>query len=517
MGRNSTTPYPEAQVVDVALRDGSTVHVRPVSATDRPAIRSFLAALSLQSIAFRFFGQVDLSWAADWAMDVDYADRYALVASTGSEQQIVAHGAYIRTGADRAEVAFTVADAWQGRGIATVMLAHLASVGEEHGIAVFTAQVLPANHHMIDVFRDSGFAVALRSQEGVVEVEFPTSRSLHTHELFEQRERVAAVAAVGRFLCPRAVAVIGASPRRATVGGEILRNLRGYGFRGPVYAVNRRVRTIAGERAYESIAAVPETVDMAVIAVPAAQVCGVARECAAAGTRALLVISAGFAESGREGLARQQELLAICREAGMRLIGPNCLGVINTAPEMPLNATFAERPPPRGPIGFLSQSGGLGIAIIEAASRMGLGLSSFVSVGNKADVSGNDLLEFWEQDPATSVVLLYLESFGNPRRFARIARRLSASKPIVAVKSGRSPAGARAGASHTGALLAASDVTVDALFRQAGVIRTDTMQELFDVGGLLCAQPVPGGQRVAIVTNAGGPGIMCADASQAAG
>jgi acetate---CoA ligase (ADP-forming) len=510
-------PYPQANAVDVALRDGSTVRVRPVAAVDRAAIEAFLQELSPASIAFRFFGQVDLGWAADWSTDVDYADRYALVACTGADHAVVAHAAYIRTGPDHAEVAFTVADAWQGRGIATIMLAHLAAAAEEHGIGVFTAQVLPSNHGMIAVFRDSGFAVALRSGEGVVEVELPTSRAQRTRARFEQREQTAAVAAVGRFLRPRSVAVVGASPRPATVGGEILRNLRSYDFAGPVYAVNHRVHTIAGQAAYGSIAHVPERVDLAVIAVPATHVCDVARECGAAGVRALLVISAGFAESGAEGDARQRELLGICREAGMRLIGPNCLGVVNTAEDVRLNATFAEHPPPPGPIGFLSQSGGLGIAIIEAAARIGLGLSSFVSVGNKADVSGNDLLEYWEQDPGTSVLLLYLESFGNPRRFARIARRVAAAKPIVAVKSGRSAAGARASASHTGALLSSSDVTVDALFRQSGVIRTDTMQELFDVGALLAAQPVPRGTRVAIVTNAGGPAIMCADACAAAG
>ena len=282
-----------------------------------------------------------------------------------------------------------------------------------------------------------------------------------------------------------------------------------------MYPVNSSARTVQALRAYASVGDVPERVDLAVIAVPAAQVADVARQCASAGVRALLVISAGFAEAGPEGVRRQEELMIVCRDAGMRLIGPNCLGVLNTGPEVRLDATFAARAPLPGRVGFLSQSGGLGIAMIEAAARLGVGLSSFVSVGNKADISGNDLLQFWERDPATDVVLLYLESFGNPRRFARIARRVSAVKPIVAVKSGRSPAGARAGASHTGALVSASDVTVDALFRQAGVIRTDTMHELFDVASLLSAQPAPRGRRVAIVTNAGGPGILCADACQA--
>ncbi|HYM55028.1 MAG TPA: GNAT family N-acetyltransferase, partial [Solirubrobacteraceae bacterium] len=510
-------PYPGARDVDVALRDGSTLHVRPVTADDRPAIETFLHGLSPESIGFRFFGQIDLEWVANWSTDVDYSDRYALIAITGHDQQVVAHAAYIRTGGDRAEVAFTVADAWQGYGIATIMLAHLAAAAEAHGIEVFTAEVLPNNHRMIGVFRDSGFAVALRPGEGIIEVELPTSRSEQTRERFEQRTQVAAIAAVERFLRPRSVAVIGASRKRRTVGGELLHNLCSNGFEGGVFAVNRRARRVQGRQAYGSIVDVPEPVDLAVIAVPAEDVIAIARECQSAGAHALLVISAGFAEVGGEGVERQRELLAICREAGMRLVGPNCLGVVNTAPDVRLNATFAGHSPPPGPIGFLSQSGGLGIAIIEAASRMGLGLSSFVSVGNRADVSGNDLLEYWEHDPGTDVILLYLESFGNPRRFARIARRVGREKPIVALKSGRSPAGARATSSHTGALLSASDVTVDALFRQAGVIRTDTMHELFDVGALLSSQPVPAGARVAIVTNAGGPGILCADACQAAG
>jgi len=517
LGSRPAEPYPDASEVDVALRDGSTVRIRPVAPADRPGIEAFLAGLSERSVAFRFFGHPSLDWMLDWSLDVDYSNRYALIATTGERQGVVAHGAYVRTGPGRAEVAFTVAEEWQGSGIATIMLAHLALAAEARGIDTFAAVVLPANHQMIGVFRDSGFPLALRSGEGLIEVELPTSTSADTHERFHQRERIAAIAAAELFLRPRSVAVIGASPKRRTVGGEILHNLRSYGFRGDIYPVNRRVATIGRRRAFASIADVPEPVDLAVIAVPAAHVCSVARECAAAGTRGLLVISAGFAEVGEEGLQRQQELLGICRQTGMRLVGPNCLGVINTAEDVRLDATFIGRSPPAGSIAFLSQSGGLGIAIIEAASRMGLGLSSFVSNGNKADVSGNDLLEFWEQDPDTRVLLLYVEQFGNPRRFARIARRVAASKPIVAVKSGRTPAGARATSSHTGALLSTSDVTVDALFRQAGVIRTDTMQELFDVGGLLARQPAPAGPRVAIVTNAGGPGILCADACHAAG
>jgi acetyl coenzyme A synthetase (ADP forming)-like protein len=493
------------------------MHLRPVQPDDLPAMRAFFENLSSDSMVFRFFGAPNLEWATTWSVDVDHGDREALVATAGLDHAIVAHGVYIRTEAARAEVAFVVADAWQGHGIATIMLAQLAAAAHRGGIETFTASVMPVNHRMIQVFRDSGFPVAVRAKEGVIEIELPTALSGEARERFEERDRTAAVAAVRSFLNPQSVAVIGASRRRKTVGGEILNNLLSGGFAGPVYPVNRQAQTIQGRPAYAAITDVPEPVELAVVAVPAAEVGDVARACGAAGVRALIVISAGFAEVGPDGAERQRELLAICREAGMRLIGPNCFGVLNTGKDGRLEATFAAHAPPPGNVGFFSQSGGLGIAMIEAAGRLGLGISSFVSVGNKADVSGNDLLEYWEQDAATDVILLYLESFGNPRRFARIARRVSATKPIVAVKSGRSPAGARATSSHTGALISASDVTVDALFAQAGVIRAETMHELFDVASLLSAQALPRGSRVAIVTNGGGPAILCADSCEANG
>jgi acetyl coenzyme A synthetase (ADP forming)-like protein len=480
-------------------------------------MRAFLELISADSIGFRFFGVPNLDWATSWSMDVDYADRYALIAESGSPSRIIAHAAYIRIDEERAEVAFLVADAWQGRGISTIMLAHLASAAEEHGIASFNAQVLPANHRMIDVFRQSGFPVEIQSSRDAIEIELPTSISRDALVRFDERERTAAIAAVRSFLAPRSVAVVGASRRRGTIGGEILHNLIAGGFTGEVYPVNDRADVVQSLPAYRTLSDIPAAAELAVVVVPAEHVLGVAQECAAAGVRALLVISAGFAETGGDGERRQRELLGICRSAGMRLIGPNCLGVLNTHPEVRLNATFAPHQAPAGRVGFLSQSGGIGIAIIEAAERLGVGLSSFVSVGNKADLSSNDLLEYWEQDPDTDLAILYLESFGNPRKFARVARRFARQKPILAVKSGRSAAGAKATSSHTGALLAASDVTVDALFHQAGVIRTDTLHELFDVAALLTKQPIPAGDRIAIVTNGGGPGIICADACQANG
>jgi acetyl coenzyme A synthetase (ADP forming)-like protein len=509
--------YPRDREADIVLRDGSTVHVRPVRADDGPAIRTFLEALSPESIGFRFFGRPDLDWVTNWSVDVDYADRFALVVEGGSPRTLLAHAAYIRQDGKAAEVAFMVADAWQGRGISTILLAHLAEVAEQHGIPTFTAEVLPANHRMIDVFRQSGFPIEMRSTPDAIAIELPTSLSDDAIERFEERERIAAVAAVRSFLEPRSVAVIGASRRRGTIGGEILHNLIIGGFEGPVYAINDHADVVQSLPAYDSVAKIPDQVELAVIAVPAEQVIEVARECAAAGVRALLVISAGFAEAGEEGARRQRELMDVCREAGIRIVGPNCLGALNTAPGVRLNATFAPSAAVPGRVGFMSQSGGLGIAIIEAAGRLDVGLSSFVSVGNMADLSGNDFLQYWEQDPGTDVALLYLESFGNARKFARIAPRFTRRKPLLAVKSGRSAAGARATSSHTGALLSASDVTVDALFKQAGVIRTDTLGELLGVASLLTTQPIPRGDRVAIVTNAGGPGIMCADACHADG
>ncbi len=316
---------------------------------------------------------------------------------------------------------------------------------------------------------------------------------------------------------PRSVAVIGASRHRGTIAGEVFRNLLEYGFEGPVYPVNPNANVVQSVPAYAGMDAIPGPVDLAVLVIPAVTVPDVARDCAARRVKALLVISSGFAEAGDAGRQRQEELVSICRRSGMRLIGPNCMGLINTDPAVRLNATFAPQKPLRGRIGFLSQSGALGLAIIDHASAMGLGLSTFVSVGNKADVSSNDMLAFWETDPSTSVILLYLESFGNPRKFSRIARRVARKKPIAVVKSGRSRAGTRATGSHTGALLAASDVTVDALFRQTGVIRTDTLEQLFDVAALLAHQPAPRGRRVGIITNAGGPGILCADTCEAEG
>jgi acetate---CoA ligase (ADP-forming) len=505
---------------DVVLRDGSTVHVRPVRPDDAGAVRALFEGLSEGSRWLRFFsGFFDADAVVRWATEVDYDRRFGLVASAGPEGRVIAHVGWERQ-ADRpekAEIGLAIADDFQGHGLGTIMLGQLAEAAHTAGVTLFGAEVLPENSQMLQVLRDSGFPLTLHPVPGVVLAELPTSLSPQAIELFERREQLAAVAALRSILAPSSVAVVGASRQRGSVGGELFHNLLSAGFNGPVYPVNPGAEVVQSVVAYHSVLDVPGPVDLAVVAVPAAAVVDVARQCAAKGVHALVVLSAGFAETGPRGAERQRELLGVCREAGMRLIGPNCLGMVNTDPAVRLDATFGPTVPVAGRVGFLSQSGALGLAIVDYANQLGLGLSSFVSVGNKADISGNDLLGYWGEDPRTDLVLLYLESFGNPRKFARIARRLGRSKPIVAVKSGRSVAGARATSSHTGALLAASDVTVEALFRQAGVIRTDTLAELFDVARLLASQPPPLGRRVGIVTNAGGPGIMCADACEAGG
>jgi acetyl coenzyme A synthetase (ADP forming)-like protein len=503
---------------DVVLTDGSTVNIRQIRPGDEEQMVSFFLSLSEQSRWMRFCSMLsDASLIKEVRREaaLNSKDGFGLVAVTGADQRLVGHAFYVRVEGEVAEVAFAVADEFQGRGLGTILLGQLAEVAATNDISVFEADVLASNHRMLEVFRRSGFHPEITAEAGQIHVTFPISFTPDAIERFDQRERIAAVNALGRFLHPRSIAVIGASRRRGTVGGEIFHNLLSYGFTGPVYAVNPAAKVVQSVPAYPSVEDLPDPIDLAVIVVPAAQVLDAARQCGRKAVRALVVISAGFAETGDEGRARQAELLQICRSSGMRLIGPNCMGIINTSPEFHLDATFAPGVPPPGRVGFSSQSGALGLAIIEYANSLGLGISSFLSVGNKADISGNDLLRYWESDPDTDVILLYLESFGNPRKFGQIARRVGRSKPIVVVKSGRSSAGARAATSHTGALLASSDVTVDALFRQAGVIRTDTLEELFSVGTLLANQPVPAGGRVGIITNAGGPAILCADACEA--
>ena len=504
----------------IVLRDGSTATLRMTAADDREALRRLFHSLSQESRHRRFFSFADPADALieTFCASSDPSRQATFVALRQLEGELrpIAVGSYVNLGNGAAEAAFAVADAFQGKGLGTILLERLAALAADHGFRRFEAMVLPDNASMLEVFQESGFEIRSKSEHGAVTVLLslgPTSESVHATE---RRQAGATVTSMRPLLAPRAVAVIGASRDPCSLGRRVLAGIVKARFAGSVYPINPNATELEGLPCYSSIAAAPTPVDLAIVAVPSAAVIGVVDQCAAAGVKSLLVITAGFAEIGPQGLALQQQLAERVRRHGLRMIGPNCMGLLNTAPEMRLNASFSPIVPPPGRVAFSSQSGALGLAILDLAVERGIGLSSFVSVGNKADVSSNDLLEYWEADARTSVILLYLESFGNPRRFARLARRIGRTKPIVALKAGRTHAGSRAAGSHTAAL-AASDIAVDALFHQAGVIRAETMDDLFDVAACLDMQPLPPSRRVAIVTNAGGPGILAVDACEAAG
>ena len=509
--------YPAQWAVDAVLADGATIHIRPIRPDDGTALVAFHNGLSFDTIYLRYFG-VKRRLTPDEVYrftHIDYSDRMAFVGVLG--ERIVGVGRYERVyGTREAEVAFVIDDRNQGRGLGSLLLEYLAAAARDNGITRFTAETLVQNRRMLDVFRAAGFSETRSREREVVHVAFdlePTGASLAA---IEQREWAAGVRSMERILRPRSIAVVGAGRDPRSIGHVVVRNLIDFGFRGSVHPVNPNAAEIAGVAAHPSVSAIPGDVDLAVLTIPAAAALEAVADCARKGVHGLVVISSGFAEIGEQGRDLQQALVGAAHRAGMRLVGPNCIGVVNTVSDVQMDATFAGRLPVAGHVAFASQSGALGIALLERANALGLGVSSFVSMGNKADISGNDLLRYWSQDAATRVILLYLESFGNPRTFARVATRVSRHTPIVAMKAGRSPGGTRAAASHT-ASLASPDVAVDALFRQAGVIRVDTVEELLDTGALLVHQPLPPGSRVAIVGNAGGAGIIAADACHAAG
>jgi acetate---CoA ligase (ADP-forming) len=497
---------------DVILRDGSTLRLRAPLADDQETMLEFFADLSERSRYLRFHGFPALTpkLVAPF-LDPDWNERGALVGSI--EGRVVALANFVRLRDRRsAEVAFSVADDFQGRGVGTRLLERLAETAADAGIEQFVAEVMPENRNMLVVFRDAGFDVVREIDGGSVEVRFPIAPTESYRDRVAERDHVAVRASLRPFFDPECVAVIGASSRRGSIGGELFRNILTADFAGAAYPVNRSGDPVAGVRGYTCVGEVPEHVDLAVICLPGEHVIAAAREALEAGVKALVVISAGFAEIGPEGALRQEQLLALVREHGARMVGPNCLGMASASTR--LNATFAPRAFPPGTIGFSSQSGALGLAVLERGQERELGLSSFASIGNKADVSSNDLLEWWEEDENTKLVMLYLESFGNPRAFARIARRVARVKPVLAVKGGTTRAGIKAASSHTAAL-AGSEAAIDALFHQTGVIRTQTLEELVDVAALLNDMPVPRGRRVALLTNAGGLGILAADACEA--
>uniref|UniRef100_UPI00110FE30A bifunctional acetate--CoA ligase family protein/GNAT family N-acetyltransferase n=1 Tax=Streptomyces albidochromogenes TaxID=329524 RepID=UPI00110FE30A len=521
--------YPAHWEADVVLRDGGTARIRPITADDAQRLVSFYEQVSDESKYYRFFAPYPRLSAKDVHRFThhDYVDRVGLAATVGGE--FIATVRYDRINAqgrpssgpdaDLAEVAFLVQDAHQGRGVASALLEHIGAVARERGIRRFVAEVLPANTKMIKVFTDAGYTQKRSFEDGVVHLEFdlePTDRSVAVQRAREHR---AESRSVQRLLGPGSVAVVGAGRAPGGVGRTVLRNLLAAGFTGRAYAVNRAfpddLAELDGVPAHRSVAAIGEAVDLAVVAVPADRVPEVVADCGESGVQGLVVLSAGYAESGAEGRARQRELVRQARSYGMRIIGPNAFGIINTSDAVRLNASLAPEPPARGRIGLFTQSGAIGIALLSGLYRRGAGLSSFISSGNRADVSGNDFLQYWYDDPDTDVVLLYLESIGNPRKFTRLARRTAAEKPVVVVKGARHSGSTPPG--HAVPAARIPDATVSALLRQAGVIRVDTVTELVDAGLLLAGQPLPAGPRVAILGNSESLGLLTYDACLAEG
>lgn len=512
-----TERYPDQWEADVVLSDGGTAHLRPIRTGDGELLRDFHARLSPESIYYRFFSpRPHLSDRdVEHFTTVDHDRRVALIATIGEEMVAVVRYDLLPDRTETAEVAFLVEDAHQGRGLGPVLLEHIAAAARERGVRRFVASVLPDNRRMTRVFREAGYRAEQRFEEGVIELVLDLEPTDTSVEVMAAREHRAESRSIQRLLFPRSVAVIGASRAEHSVGQTVLRNLLAGDFTGPVYPVHPTAVAVAGVRAYASVLEIPDDVDLAVVAVRAEAVHEVVEECAGKGVRGLIVVSSGFGEIGDEGRVRQEELVRLARAYGMRVVGPNCLGIANTDTDVRLNATLAPTMPGRGPVGFFSQSGALGIAILQRTVERGLGLSTFVSAGNRADVSGNDLMQYWEEDPATKAVLLYLESLGNPRKFARLARRLGRRKPIVAVKSGRSTQGVPIG--HAARALTLPDDAVSALFEQAGVIRVEDLSELFDVAQVLAYQPLPAGDRIAIIDNSNSLGLLAQDEAVALG
>ncbi|OLZ63549.1 acyl-CoA synthetase [Streptomyces sp. IMTB 2501] len=515
----------------MVLRDGGTARIRPITIDDADRLVSFYEQVSDESKYYRFFAPYPRLSAKDVHRFThhDFVDRVGLAATIGGEfiatvryDRIGADGMPASAPADEAEVAFLVQDAHQGRGVASALLEHVAAVARERGIRRFAAEVLPANTKMIKVFTDAGYTQQRSFEDGVVRLEFdlePTDRSLAVQRAREQR---AEARSVRRLLAPGSVAVVGVGRASGGVGRSVLGNIRGAGYGGRLHAVNKafpeHLKEVDGVPAHRSVRDIEDPVDLAVVAVPAEHVPGVVAECGEHGVQGLVVLSAGYAESGPEGRERQRALVQQARAYGMRIIGPNAFGIINTSADVRLNASLAPEMPRPGRIGMFAQSGAIGIALLSRLHRRGggvtgvTGVSSFVSAGNRADVSGNDVLQYWYDDPETDVVLMYLESIGNPRKFTRLARRTAAAKPLVVVQGvGSAPQG------HAVRATRLPHATVSALLRQAGVIRVDTITELVDAGLLLARQPLPAGPRVAILGNSESLGALTYDRCLAEG
>lgn len=502
--------YPSHWEADVVLKDGGVAHLRPIRPQDAAAVHAFHDAQSPESIYLRFFAPLPHLSEKDVARftQVDHVDRVGLVATLGDD--IVGIARYDRVDATTAEVAFNVSDAHQGRGLGSVLLEHLTVAARERGLTRFMADVLPQNRKMMTVFSEAGYEVTHAYEDGVIVLAFDISPTENSGRVRESREHRAESRSMRGLLNPRSVVVIGASRDPGSVGHRLLANLIGGGFTGVVHAVNHDAVEVQGVRSYARVTDAPGPIDLAVVAVPAEAVDDVVRDCGAAGVHGLVVVSGGFAETGDAGRVRQNELVRLARSHGMRVVGPNSFGVVNNDPAVRLNASLAPHLPPPGRFGLFSQSGALGIAVLDSAARRSLGVSTFVSAGNRADVSGNDVMQFWLDDTSTVAVGLYLESMGNPRKFSRIARRLARIKPVIVVKSGVSSFGVPPGHSVRQSRLPRE--AMDQMLRQSGVIRVENVHQLFDVAQLVVHQPLPAGPRVAVVTNSDALGSLAADA-----
>lgn len=508
--------YPEYWEADVVLRDGGTAHLRPIRPQDAEALQAFHAGQSQASIYMRFFSfKPRLSGKEVRRFtEVDHVNRVAFVITIGGE--IMGIGRYDRLDdPTEAEVAFNISDAHQGRGIGSILLEHLAVAARENGIRRFTAEVLPDNRKMLMVFADAGYDLKRQFDDGVVSVEFNIDPTEKSRAVMESREHRAEARSVRDLLSPSSIAVIGASRKWGAVGSQLLEHIIEGGFKGPVHAVNPEAFELAGMMSFAKLSDIPDPVQLAIIAVPYDEVPKVVDQCAAAGVKGLVVATAGFADDGERGLARQHELVRRARANGMRVVGPESLGILNTHPDVSLNASMAPTMPPRGSLGLFSQSAAVGVAVYAAASRRHLGLSSFLSAGNRADVSGNDAMQYWEDDADTSAVGLYLESIGNPRKFSRLARRLSRNKPVIVAKS--DVTGLTLPPGHEVRTTQAPGAAVDAMMRQAGVIRVETIEQLMDIAQIVSSQELPKGPGVAVHSNSVALARVVTDTSNALG
>ncbi|MFA7324939.1 MAG: GNAT family N-acetyltransferase, partial [Candidatus Nanopelagicales bacterium] len=508
------TVYPIEWEADVVLSNGRPLHLRPIVPQDAERLQAFHKSLSAETIYFRFFtSKPELSARElEHFTNVDYVDRVAFVAIVNEE--IVGVGRYDRVSETDAEIAFNIRDDYQGRGLGSVFLEHLAAAGRDRGITRFVAEVLPSNRRMINTFKEAGYTVTQRYEDDVLAISFAIASTDQSRAVTVAREHRAEARSVNLLMTPRSVAVIGASDRPGNVGRQVVENLLGGGFAGRVIPVHP---TAASVLRLECVRSLKDQgpVDLAVVAVAADIVAEVVADAADAGISGLIVLSRGFGDAGPEGMQRQAELVTFCRTRGIRLVGPNALGLINTDPQVTLNASLAIGMPRAGSLGFFSQSGALGGSILARLEQRGLGVSAFVSAGNRADVSGNDLLQYWESDARTKAILLYLESFGNPRKFARLVRRIAALKPVLMVQVGG--AGLNLPSGHQAERTLLSERAVDDILAASGPIVLNSINDMLNLAGVIDSQPLPMGSGIALVGNSEALMVLAGNAAHRMG